>query len=72
MTLPFTMLGDRFSFSATNSRVTKSAHQLRLKRMVLHRQVLVANPALVEVIPPEVLQGTALAVEERNPSPNEG
>jgi hypothetical protein len=34
----------------------RRVRELRLKRMVLHRQVLAANPALVEVIPAAVLR----------------
>jgi len=41
-------------------RDERRARELRLKRMVLHRELLVANPALVNGIQPEVLQARLL------------
>ena len=37
-------------------RDEKRARELRLKRMVLHREILVRNPVLLAAIQPEVLQ----------------
>jgi hypothetical protein len=37
-------------------RGEKRARELRLKRMVLHREILACNPALLTAIQPEVLQ----------------
>ena len=34
----------------------KRTRELRLKRMVLHREILACNPVLVTAIQPEVLQ----------------
>jgi hypothetical protein len=37
-------------------RDEKRARELRLKRMMLHREILVRNPVLLTAIQPEVLQ----------------
>jgi hypothetical protein len=37
-------------------RDEKRARELRLKRMVLHREILASNPVLVRAIQPEVLE----------------
>ena len=37
-------------------RDEKRARELSLKRMVLHREILACNPALLTAIQPEVLQ----------------
>jgi len=39
-----------------HKRDEKRARELRLKRMVLHREILASNPVLLKAMQPEVLQ----------------